>query len=237
VGGRGGLDDDRATISVLANAIHARLIPSCVVADKSLLDRHRDRASMLLDELRRIGSSSEEDDDARKEEEDADGRKVAATVLEMTDDSLLIPLDMVPKALGRNRWGGRTLRWSTFLGNELVIASKMDEAAATGSNGPCPCAIPDAWRIRPSRPSRRTWWILAAGGFGCWGGERRRRHPRSRCLFCDFSEGVLFFSTWRCLSFLSLSSPKNKQQDSAFPTLSGPVRLPHRDRRPHIPPS
>ena len=70
-GGMGGLDDDRrAMVSVLAHAIHARLRPSYVVVDTSSLDRHRDRASMLLDELRRLGSSSEEDDDARKEEEE-----------------------------------------------------------------------------------------------------------------------------------------------------------------------
>ena len=143
----GGLNDDRrAAVSVLAHAIHARLRPSYVVVDTSSLDRHRDRASMLLDELRRLGSSSEEDDDARKddarkeeeeeEENDADGEGiVATTVLEMTDDGLLIPLDMVPEVLGRSRRGGRTLRWSTFLGNALAIASKKDEAGAAAATG------------------------------------------------------------------------------------------------------
>ena len=256
----GGLDDDRrAMVSVLAHAIHARLRPSYVVVDTSSLDRHRDRMSMLLDELRRLGSSSEEDDDARKEEEeeeeenDADGDGiVATTVLEMTDDGLLIPLDMVPKVLGRSMRGGRTLRWSTFLGNALAIASETDEAgaaAATGAGrsarGIVPVALPPPLRgmnelgshftaEMPSDEDSLPRWAMrllsgwgeisendapamSKGGSEAPSSERRRRAettPWRHCrgvvaLLSVVKGGGLFFSTRRCLSFLSSRySPK-----------------------------
>ncbi|KAL3817147.1 hypothetical protein ACHAXA_006147 [Cyclostephanos tholiformis] len=120
-GGGGGLNDDDRTISVLPDAIHSHLKPSYVVIDSNFLDRHRDRASGLLDELRRLRSNEGNNDG---KEGDADDGELMTTVVEVMDDGLLVPFDRVPKVLDRSRRGGRTLRWSTFLGNALAVNEK-----------------------------------------------------------------------------------------------------------------
>ena len=105
--------DEDDSISVMARALIS-LRPSYIVVDTSLLDRHHNRASRLLEELHRIESIDRNDVKA-----------TMTTVVEVMDDGLVIPFNAT-NALGRSRRGGRALRWSTFLSN-MLSTNKNDK--------------------------------------------------------------------------------------------------------------
>jgi len=122
-GGRGDSDD---MISIMAETIE-EVNARHVVVDVSLLDRHCNHTSKLLDKLQSINSKDS-------------SNNFIPNVVEVFDDGLLIPFHNVSKALGRSRMGGRALRWSTFLSNTIPERDEYDKPTLEISSLPPPLA-------------------------------------------------------------------------------------------------
>ena len=87
-------------VSVM-KSIAEEVRPGNIVVDTSLIEAHLGSACRLRDVL------------------DEKDPGVTPNVVEVFDDGLLFPYEMIKDALGRSRQGGRTLRWTTFLSNAL----------------------------------------------------------------------------------------------------------------------
>jgi len=120
----GDASDD--VVSVMAETIE-EVNARHVVVDVSLLDRHCNHTSKLLDKLQSINSKDS-------------SNNFIPNVVEVFDDGLLIPFDRVSKALGRSRMGGRALRWSTFLSNTIPERDEYDKQTMEISSLPSPLA-------------------------------------------------------------------------------------------------
>lgn len=123
-----------SSISMIAKMVK-ELNPTTIVVDVSLLDRHCNHASRLRDKLHCTNENNDSDDDC-----DYTSRYTDAipNIIEVLDDGLLIPMNKIPKALGRSRQGGRILRWSTFLINAMLPMENVEKPTWTLTSLPPP---------------------------------------------------------------------------------------------------
>ena len=92
-----------------------KIRPGNVVVDTSLIEKHLRVASRLRDDLKQ------------------DQGGTSPKVVEVFDEGLLFPHEMMKEALGRSRQGGRALRWTTFLSN--AMNATLDEQIGEERNG------------------------------------------------------------------------------------------------------
>mmetsp|Transcript_18411 Transcript_18411/g.42336 ORF Transcript_18411/g.42336 Transcript_18411/m.42336 type:complete len:573 (-) Transcript_18411:6-1724(-) len=86
-------------VSVMKSTIE-KIRPRNIVVDTSTIEKHLRVAHRLRDDLEKDPGDT-------------------PNVVEVFDDGLLFPNEMIEEALGRSRQGGRVLRWATFLGNAI----------------------------------------------------------------------------------------------------------------------
>ena len=121
--GCSGNSDD--VVSIMAKTTE-EINPKHVIVDVSLLDKHCNYTSKLLDKLQSMI--------------DDNTITYIPNVVEVFDDGLLVPFDRVSKALGRSRMGGRALRWSTFLSNTIPERDEYEKPTLDISSLPPPLA-------------------------------------------------------------------------------------------------